>query len=74
MNADRRFLIHRAGDVTRDGVVRNIHALIDSLDGAKVWRVEVNEYTKPRTSEANRYLFGVVYACMTIELGFTAEE
>lgn len=69
----RRFIVHKAGDATRAGVLSNLHAAIDGLDGAKAWAVELKPYRKPRTNAANSYLWAC-YALAVRELGFTAEE
>lgn len=71
---DRKFIIHKAGDSTREAVLRNATAALAALDGKEAWAVTIKRYRKPRTSVANAYLWGVVYATMVRELGFCAED
>lgn len=68
------FVVHKAGDSTRDAVLRNAHAAVDGLDGKDAWRIEIKRYRKPRTQDANEYLWACGYVTMVRELGFTSEE
>lgn len=71
---ERKFIIHKAGDSTRDTVLFNAAAALRSLDGKEAWAVTIKRYRKPRTTVANAYLWGVVYVALVRELGFTAED
>lgn len=71
---ERKFVIHKAGDSTRETVLRNATAALAGLDGKDAWSVTIKRYRKPRTSVANAYLWGVVYVALVRELGFTAED
>lgn len=71
--AERKFIVHRSGDSTREAVIRNATAAIAGLDGKEVWAVSIKRHRKPRTSVANAYLWSGVYGQLVHELGFTAE-
>lgn len=69
-----KLILHKAGDHTRETVLRNAHAALDALDNRKAHRIEIAEYRAPRTQDANAYLWACAYPPMVRELGFTAEE
>lgn len=69
-----KYILHKLGDPTHDGVKKNIHRAIDSLDPGKAWTVEIKQYRKTRTSAANRYLWGVCYATLVTEQGHEPED
>lgn len=71
---ERKFIIHKAGDSTREGVIRNATAWIAGLDGKDAWAVTIKRYRKPRTTVANAYLWSGVYTALVRELGFSAED
>lgn len=68
------FFVHKLGDSTREGVVANVRAAVDGLDGKEAWRIDIRRYRKPRTKDANEYLWSGVYPPLVRELGFTAED
>lgn len=71
--SERKFIVHRSGDSTREAVIRNATAAIARLDGKEVWAVSIKRHRKPRTNVANAYLWSGVYGQLVHELGFTAE-
>lgn len=71
---ERRFIIHRSGDSTRETVLRNAVSTLSGLDGKDAWAVTIKRYRKPRTTLANAYLWSGVYPAIVRELGFTAED
>lgn len=71
---ERKFIIHKSGDKTREGVIRNATAALAALDGKEAWSVTIKRYRKPRTTVANAYLWSGVYTALVRELGFTAED
>lgn len=71
---DHKFIIHKAGDSTREAVIRNATAAIAGVDGKDAWTVTIKRYRKPRTTLANAYLWSGVYPALVKELGFTAED
>lgn len=70
---ERRFVIHKTGDSTRETVLRNATAALAGLDGKDAWTVAIKRYRRPRTSVANAYLWSAVYGQLVHELGFTSE-
>lgn len=66
------FILHP--DSTRSKVLENACAFLRQLDPGKAFRIDVKPYRKPRSSEANAYLWGVVYPTMVRELGHTDED
>lgn len=71
---ERKFIIHRAGDSTRETVLRNASAALQALPGNEAWELRIKRYRRPRTTLANAYLWSGVYTAIVRELGFTAEE
>jgi len=45
----------------RDGVIQRIAHLLASLPLEKAWRIELDEHKSRRTTQQNRYLWGVCY-------------
>lgn len=71
---NRKFILHRSGDATRETVLRNAHAAIDAVDASKVWQVEITEHVSPRTSKQNKTLFGVVYPPIMESMGLSGQQ
>jgi len=69
-----KLILHKAGDHTRESVLRNAHAAIDALDAKKAHRIEIAEYRAPRTQDANAYLWAVPYPLLVREHGNLTEE
>ena len=42
-------------------MVAAVARMVQGLDPARVWSIEVTEWKKPKTNQQSRYLFGVVY-------------
>jgi len=72
--SDRKFILHKAGDKTRENVMLNIRETLSALDGKEAWEVAIKRYRKPRTNDSNAYLWAVCYPIPVRSLGFTAEE
>lgn len=70
--SESNFTLHP--DVSRVGVLANLTAFLHKLDASKAWRVTVKQYRRPRTLEANAYLFGVAYPAIVRALGHTDED
>jgi hypothetical protein len=68
------FVIHKAGDSTREGVMANALLAVSAVDPKDAWRIDIKRYRKRRSNDANEYLWSGVYPPMVRELGFTAEE
>lgn len=47
--------------MSREGVIGRIQRLLASLPLDKAWRVEIAEHKPQRSTQQNRYLFGVCY-------------
>ena len=64
---------------TEPQMVAAVARMVQGLDPARVWSIEVTEWKKPKTNQQSRYLFGVVYP-MIMEAageslrGFTRED
>lgn len=67
------FVLH-AGDEDRPLVLGNLHAFLDDLDENRSHRIVIKRYVKERTTDANAYLWGVVYVHVVRELGHTDED
>jgi hypothetical protein len=46
---------------TEPQMVAAVARMVQGLDPARVWSIEVTEWKKPKTNQQSRYLFGVVY-------------
>lgn len=66
------FYLHK--DASRASVLANLIAFVSRLPCTKVWKIEVTAYRKPRTDEQNKALFGLAYAVMSHDTGFTVDE
>lgn len=67
------FVLH-ANHPGRPAVLANAQAFLAKLNPLKHWQVEVKPYSKPRSCEANAYLWGVVYPTIVRELSGTADD
>ena len=67
------YVLH-ANDMNRTTVADNCRAHIGALPVGKSWRIEIKQYTKPRTSPQCRYLNGVAYKIIGDELGFERDD
>lgn len=70
----QNFIVHKAGDSTREGVLANVRAKLDSLDDKYAHQVTFKRYQKPRSVDSNEYLWACCYPLAVRELGFTAED
>lgn len=70
----QNFIVHKAGDSTREGVLANVRAKLDSLDEKYAHQITFKRYQKPRSVDSNEYLWACCYPLAVRELGFTAEE
>ena len=61
---NKRSFVLRAGDPWRGNIRANLSSFVDRLPESKSWRIEIGEYHKTRSSEQNRYLWGVCYATL----------
>lgn len=67
------FILH-SGDANRATVLANAQAFMAKLNPHKHWQITVKPYSKPRTCEANAYLWGVVYPTIVRELSGIADD
>lgn len=67
------FVLH-AKDANRQTVLANALDFLPKLSATKSWRIDVKQYTKPRTCEANAYLWGVVYPTIVRALSGVADD
>jgi hypothetical protein len=67
------FVLH-ANNANRSGVLSNAQKFLAALNAEKSWQVTVKPYSKPRTCEANAYLWGVVYPTIVRELSGIADD
>ena len=58
----------------RERVAEQIAVFVRALDAAKAYRVTVEAATIPRTSQQNRYLWGVAYKLIADAVGYEVEE
>ena len=62
-------------DSNRDFVLTNLKAFLSGLPNNKPWKVEIGQYRKRRTNDANAYYWGVVIKCFTDALeGWDADD
>ena len=67
---ERRFTLHPH----RDDIRQNCVEAIDALPRNKKWEVTIEPYKKSRSSEANRYYWGVVVRTLSQHCGYTESE
>ena len=58
----------------RERVAEQIAVFVRALDAAKAYRVTVEAATIPRTSQQNRYLWGVAYKLIADAVGYEVDE
>lgn len=58
----------------RERVAEQIAVFVRALDAAKAYRVTVEAATIPRTSQQNRYLWGVAYKLIAEHVGYEIDE
>lgn len=63
-----------AKDSRRPVILENAIAFLRKLPDSKSWRVDISEHKKRRTSQQNRYLFGVAYAELARVTGQPSED
>lgn len=67
------FILHKT-DRNRPRVLANATAFLAQLSDAQSWRIEVKQYRRPRSCEANAYYFGCVLPTIVRELGHTSDD
>lgn len=68
----KSYVLH-ANDKDRPGVFENLTKFLAELSESKSWRIEIKEYKKPRSRDANAYLWTGVYAVWCRAEGYNAE-
>ena len=68
-----KFVI-RHGDPARERILANARQFLAMLGKDRSWQVEVSEWRKTRSSEQNRYLWGVAYARLAEATGQPADD
>lgn len=66
--------ILRQGDPARERILGNARQFLAMLGKDRSWQVEVREWRKTRSSEQNRYLWGVAYARLAEATGQPADD
>jgi hypothetical protein len=66
------FILHK--DASRARVLANAIAFLQGLSDAKAWRIEVKQFRRARTCEANAYYWGCVLPTIVRELGHTSDD
>lgn len=66
------YVLH-ANDSERPSVLGNLIKELGELSESKSWQVEIKQYRKPRTTDANSYLWTAVYAVWCRAEGYNAE-
>lgn len=68
----RQWLIPKG--LSRDRVADQVQTFVAALDHDKAWRVTVEEHKATRSSQQNRYLWGVCYKAISDAVGYELEE
>lgn len=64
----------QANSAQRASVLANAQRFLAQLNPHKHWQIEVKPYSKPRTCEANAYLWGVVYPTIVRALSGISDD
>lgn len=63
------YILHSAGDPTREGVRANLHSLIDKVDPRFPWEFTIKRYRREQTNDQLGARFGLAYAVMMEPMG-----
>lgn len=69
----QRFIMH-TNDPNRMHVLRNAHAFLDRLPPDKSWALEIRQYSKPRSVQQNRAMFGLAYDILADFCGYDSAQ